>query len=42
MILAMPVMVSLNIIFSKFEATKWIAILMSEKGEIKTDFTFDI
>lgn len=41
MILAMPIMVSLNIILSKFEATQGIAILMSEKWEIKTDFTFD-
>lgn len=41
MLLAMPIMVSLNIVLSKFEATKWIAVLMSEKWEIKTDFTFD-
>ena len=41
MILAMPIMVSLNIVFSKFEATQGIAILMSEKWEIKTDFVFD-
>ncbi len=33
--LAVPLMTSLNIIFSKFNATKPVAILLSEKGEVQ-------
>lgn len=33
MFLSMPIMVMLNIIFSKFESTQWIHILLSEKGK---------
>ena len=33
--LAVPLMTSLNIIFSKFHSTKPIAILFSEKGEVQ-------
>lgn len=38
MLLSVPIMVIINIILSNIKATKPLAILMSEKWEIKTDF----
>jgi predicted PurR-regulated permease PerM len=38
MFLSVPIMIILNIIFSKIEKTRWLAILLSEKWEIKEDF----
>lgn len=40
MLLSVPIMVTLNIIFSKFESTRPLAVLLSEKWEIRTDFEF--
>ncbi len=37
-VLSVPIMVILSIIFSKFEETKWLAILLSEKWELKSDY----
>jgi predicted PurR-regulated permease PerM len=35
MLLCVPIMVVINIILSNFDQTKWIAIIMSEDGEIR-------
>jgi hypothetical protein len=35
MFLSAPIMVIINIILAKFPSTRWIAILLSEKGEIE-------
>ena len=37
MLLAVPIMVIINIILAKIPSTKFIAILLSEKGEIEID-----
>jgi hypothetical protein len=37
MLLSVPIMVIINIIFSKIEATRPIAILFSEKWELQVD-----
>jgi hypothetical protein len=37
MLLSVPIMVIINIIFSKFPSTHSIAILLSEKGELQVD-----
>lgn len=34
MILCVPIMVILNIVFTKFEKTRWIAVMLSSNGEI--------
>lgn len=39
MLLSVPIMVIINIILSKFEITRPIAILLSEKWEVKWDFS---
>jgi predicted PurR-regulated permease PerM len=41
MFLSVPIMIILNIIFSKFEKTKPIAILLSEKWELKENFILE-
>ena len=38
MLLCVPIMVIINIILSHIKETRSIAILLSEKGIIKTDF----
>jgi hypothetical protein len=37
MLLSVPIMVIINIILSKFDSTKPISILLSEKGVIEND-----
>lgn len=39
MLLSVPIMVIINIVLSKFEMTRPIAILLSEKWEVKWDFS---
>ncbi len=41
MFLSVPIMIILNIVFSKFEKTKAIAILLSEKWELKENFILE-
>ncbi len=38
MFLSLPIMIILNIVFSKFESTRPIAIILSEKWKLKQDF----
>ena len=38
MLLCVPIMVIMNAVMSKFEATKPVAILFSERGIIRSDF----
>jgi predicted PurR-regulated permease PerM len=35
MFLSVPIMVTINVILSKFEETRWISVMLSEKGELK-------
>ncbi|MGE4444424.1 MAG: AI-2E family transporter [Candidatus Altimarinota bacterium] len=42
MLLSVPLMVIMNIIFSKFEATRPVAILLSEKGELDVHASRDV
>jgi hypothetical protein len=37
MLLSVPIMVIINIVLSKFDSTKPISILLSEKGSIDTE-----
>lgn len=41
MFLSVPIMFITSIIFSKFESTKWIAILLSERGWVRWDLDVD-
>ncbi|MDD3303143.1 MAG: AI-2E family transporter, partial [Candidatus Gracilibacteria bacterium] len=42
MLLAVPIMVIINIILSKFDQTRPIAILLSEKGDVKNGVDIDL
>lgn len=42
MLLSVPIMVIINIILAKIPATKWIAILLSEKWELQVDGWIEI
>jgi hypothetical protein len=42
MILSVPLMIIINIVLSKFQSTRFIAILLSEKGELDVNDELDI